>query len=64
MKLFVYIHDGKWLTGKSVIIADSEKQAESLLKQSLIDNGLKDSFDPPEIYNIVPQAIMIDNGDY
>lgn len=69
MRVFVCTdHDGHYPVGvASVVIAESESEARSLLDVELRRNGLKDSLVNPYGLREVPlvaAAIVLNNGDY
>lgn len=65
MKVFTASHDGVWLGGDSVIVAQDKEEAVLLLKSSLKSAGLRtDGFDLKEVDLSKPKAIMLDDGDY
>lgn len=56
---------GVWLGAKAIILAISEQHARELLAPELIANGIgQDEYTLEEVDLTVPQAIVLDNGDY
>ena len=68
MKLFTCTdHDGMYMEGTSIIIAETERKAKNLLKKAIEKTGyLKWKGDETltEIPMDKKQVIILDNGDY
>jgi hypothetical protein len=65
MRVWTCLHDGIWLGGCSVIVAESEEQARALIVAELRERQLCDSdIELREVDTRRPQVIMLANGDY
>jgi hypothetical protein len=60
-------HDGHWAVGvASVVVAENEEQARTLLVAELATHGLKqvDPFTLRRIATDAPKAFVLNDGDY
>lgn len=60
-------HDGVWVCGVSVVVAETEPQARNMLLAALRTAGVhepKDDFTMVEIDPTKAHAYVLDNGDY
>ena len=59
-------HDGHWVGGASVIVANSEHEARELLKAELYEHGLDSNkpFTLRQINTEKPRAFVLQDGDY
>lgn len=67
MKTFAVRHDGRWLRGYSVVVAEDQEQARQLLEDLLLKRGLKPPSQDPavELHEVLPgTAYLLCDGDY
>ena len=66
MKTFIVSHDGIWLPGYSVVTAQDEKEAKSLVRQNLKDNNLNHKYVKieKEVNCSIANTELIYNGNY
>ncbi len=66
MKTFIVSHDGVWLSGYSVVTAQDEEEAKSLIRQYLKDNNLNFEYIKieKEIDCSIANTELIYNGNY
>ena len=62
----IYIHSGKgcWLGSKVIVVASSKEEAETLISEVLISNGLKEPLNIEEMSIKNNLVIYTDNVDY
>jgi len=65
MKVFTAEHDGVWLGGYSVIVAENEAEALDLLKAELIKQHLSLKWiEVKELDTSAKGAVVLFDGDY
>lgn len=66
MNVYEVRHDGHFLGGLSVVIAETEEQAIALTREAIVGHGLKtdDIKVARRLKTDIPHCYVLDNGDY
>ncbi len=66
MNIYEVRHDGHYLGGLSIVVADNEAQAVELTKAAIVEHGLKtDGIKVVRALGVTePRCYVLDNGDY